>query len=112
SLISFIDFLNRNHFHISGDVMLAAKIEHLLRFGDTADHRAGKTAAPHNEAKRSDAQRLRGSADQRKIAVNAEQIDVGVYIVMGGAGVEDEIETAGALLQLVGVARDTALVGP
>src|SRR5947208_14534683 len=62
SLISFIDFLDRNHFHISSDVMLAAKIEHLLRFGDTADHRAGNTVAPNNEVKWSEAQRLRGRA--------------------------------------------------
>ena len=52
--------------------MLAAKIEHLLRFGDAADHRPGKTVPSHDEAERGDRQRLRGSADKRKIAVDAE----------------------------------------
>src|SRR6266567_3733612 len=50
------------------DVMLAAKVQHLLRFGDATDHRAGETAAAANETERGDAQRLRGSADKRKIS--------------------------------------------
>jgi hypothetical protein len=52
--------------------MFAAKIEHLLRFGDAADGRAGQTVPPQDEAKRRDRQRLCGSANQRKIAVDAE----------------------------------------
>src|SRR5437762_13779151 len=72
SLVGFVDLLDRNHFHISGDVVFAAKVEHLLSFGDAANHRAGETAPPANEAERSDLQRLRGSADERKVTVHAE----------------------------------------
>src|SRR5205807_7311513 len=72
SLVSFVDLLDGDNFNISGDVMLAAKIEHLLGFGDAADHRPGKTVPSHDEAERGDRQRLRGSADKRKIAVDAK----------------------------------------
>ena len=52
--------------------MLATKIEHFLRFGDAADHRPGKTVPTHDEAERGDPQRLRGSANEREIAIDAE----------------------------------------
>ena len=45
-MVSFVDFLDRDYFNVSGDVMLSAKIEHLLGFRDAADGRAGETAAP------------------------------------------------------------------
>src|ERR1700736_1006824 len=72
SLVSLVDFLDRNDFDIGRDVMLAAKIEHLLGFGDATDGRAGETAAPHDEAKRRNGEGLRRSADKCKIAVDAE----------------------------------------
>ena len=50
-------------------------------------------------------------ADQRDVAVDAEQIDVGVDVVIGGDGIEDEVEAAGVLLHLVGVAGDDDFVG-
>src|SRR5437899_12553458 len=37
SLIGFVHLLDGDDFDIGSDVMLAAKIEHLLRFGNTAD---------------------------------------------------------------------------
>jgi hypothetical protein len=40
SLVSFVDFLDRDDFDIGGDVVLPAEIEHLLSFGDAADVRA------------------------------------------------------------------------
>ena len=72
SLVGFVDLLNGNYFDIGGDVVFAAKIEHLLRFGDSADGRSGKPASPHDQAKRRDIERFCRSADQREIAVNAE----------------------------------------
>ena len=63
SLVGFVRLLDGNDFDIGGDIMFAAKIEHLLGLGDPADHRAGQTVPPHDEAKRRDRQRLRRSAD-------------------------------------------------
>jgi hypothetical protein len=40
SLVGFVHLLDRDDFDIGSDIMLAAKVEHLLRFGDAADHRA------------------------------------------------------------------------
>src|SRR6266496_558488 len=110
-LIGFVDFLDRNNFDIGGDIMLAAKIEHLLRFGDAANHRARETAAPADEVECRNAQRLRRSADKCKIATDAEQIDICVDVVIGGDGIEDKIETALVLFHLVRVARDNDFVG-
>mgnify|MGYP003693809803 CR=1 FL=1 len=56
-------------------------------------------------------QRLLGCADKRDVAVAAEQVDIGVDVVIGGDGVEDEIEAASVLLHLVGVAGDDDFVG-
>ena len=78
---------------------------------DAADGRAGETAAPHDKTKRRDGQRLLGCADQSDVTVAAEQVDVGIDVVIGGNSVEDEIETAGVLLHLVCVTGDDDFVG-
>ena len=83
---------------------LPAEIEHLLGFGDAADGRAGEAAASEDQAEGGDGERLLRRADQGDVAVAAEQVDVGVDVVIGGDGVEDEVEAAGVLLHLVGIA--------
>jgi hypothetical protein len=40
SLISLIDLLDRDDLYVGSDVMLAAKVEHFLRLGYTANLRA------------------------------------------------------------------------
>src|SRR6266853_2171352 len=72
SLVSFVHFLNWDHFDIGGDVVCAAKIEHLLRLGDSPNRGPGETASPHDQAERGHIERLCGSADQRQIAIDAE----------------------------------------
>jgi hypothetical protein len=54
---------------------------------------------------------FRGSADEGKVAVAAEELDVGVNVVVGGDGVEDEVEAADVLLHLAGIAGDDDFVG-
>jgi hypothetical protein len=44
SFVGFDDLLNGDDFDIGGNVMPAAKVEHLLGFGDTANGRAGEIA--------------------------------------------------------------------
>ncbi len=73
--------------------------------------RAGEAAASHDQAEGGDRQRLRGRADQREVAVDGEQVEIGVDVVIGGDGVEDEVEAAGVLLHLVGIAGDDDLIG-
>src|SRR6266566_2143843 len=70
SFVGFVDLLNGNHFDVGRDVVFAAKIEHLLGLGDSTNGGPGKTASPHDQAKRRYIERLCGSANQRKIAVN------------------------------------------
>lgn len=91
--------------------MLTAKIEHLLGFSDTADVRAGETAAAHDEAECRDIQGFLRCADKGDVAVATEQVEIGVNVVLGGYGVEDEVEAASVLLHFVGVAGDDHFVG-
>ena len=87
----------------------AAEVEHFLGFGDAADGRAGEAAAAHDQAEGRNGERFFRRADQGEIAIAAQQIDVGVDVVIGGDAVENEVEAAGVLLHLVGIARDGRL---
>src|SRR6476661_6645638 len=106
SLVSFVDFLDWNNFDVGRDVMFAAKIEHLLRFGDTADRRAGEAVSAEDQAEGRNRERFLRCADEGDIAVPTKQIDIRVDVVIGGNGVEDEVEAAGVLFHLVGIAGD------
>ena len=110
-LVGFVDLLDRNDLDVGGDVVLAAEVEHLLGFGEAADERAREAAAREDEAEDGDGQRLLWRAHHGDVAVAAQQVDVGVDVVFGGHGVEDEVEAAGVLGHLVGVARDDNLIG-
>ncbi len=55
-------------------------------------------------------ERLLRRADERDVAIAAQQIDVGVDVVIGGDSVENEVEAAGVLLHLVGIPREDDLV--
>ena len=52
-----------------------------------------------------------GAPTRVRLPSRREQVDVGVDVVLGGDGVEDEVEAAGVLLHLVGIAGDDDLVG-
>ena len=54
SLVSLVDLLDRDDFDIGGEVMRAAKVEHLLGLGDAADERAGEAAASEQKAEAGD----------------------------------------------------------
>ncbi len=66
---------------------------------------------PNRRPKAETRERLLRCADEGEVAVAAEQVDIGVDVVLGGDGVEDEVEAAGVLLHLVGIAGDDDLVG-
>ena len=81
SFVGFVDLLDRNHFHIGSNVVRAAKVKHLLGLTETADERAGKTAAACNKAKGDDAERLRENTNGGKVAVDVKQINIGVDVM-------------------------------
>src|SRR6202035_1251826 len=45
SVVSFIDFLDRDDFHVRSNVVCTAEVEHLLSLGDAANGRTRETAA-------------------------------------------------------------------
>ena len=68
------------------------------------------TAAAHDETESGDAQGLRGSTHQSKVAVEVEQIQIGIDIVVSGYRIEDEVETAAVLFHFVGIAGNDHFV--
>ncbi len=46
--VGVVDLLNANHFHVGGNAVFAAEVEHFLRFGNAADAGAGE-AAPQQQ---------------------------------------------------------------
>ena len=90
--------------------MLGAIVEHLLGFLDAADQRAGEAMALEDQVEGGDRQRLLGGADQHHGGVAFEQRQIGVEIVAGRNGVENEIEAVEVAVHLVAVFRDDHLV--
>ena len=72
SLVGLVDLLDWDDFYVGSDVMFAAKIEHLLGFGDTADERAREAATLEQKAEGGDGKRLVRCADEGEVAVAAE----------------------------------------
>src|SRR4028119_1048200 len=90
--------------------MFPAKVKHLLGLGNAADHRAGKTAATHDQAERCDIQGLFRHTNQGNVAIEAEQVEIGVDVVLGGDGIEDEIKATSVFLHLVSIAGDNDFI--
>ena len=67
-------------------------------------------AVTENERECSDAQRFRWSADHGEIAVQCEQIQISVEIVLGGDSIKNEVEAARVFLHLVTISGDDDLV--
>ena len=86
--------------------MLGAEIEHLLRFGDTADERAGEAAAPHDEVEHGRRRMwLCRRANERHHAIALQQHKKRVEIVRRRHGVDDEVEAVRLRRHCVHVAR-------
>ena len=89
----------------------AAEVEHLLRLGEAADERSGEAFAAKDQAKGRYGHRFVRCADERERAIGDEEIEVGVDVVIGGDGVEDEVKAANVLLHLVRVASEDDFIG-
>jgi hypothetical protein len=59
---------------------------------------------PNRRPKARDGERLLRRADEGEVAIAAEEFDIGVNVVIGGDGVQDEVEAARVLLHLLAVA--------
>ena len=90
--------------------MLSTELEHLLSLGDAADAGATEVTAGHDDAEGVDGEGLLWHAYEAKSAVELEQRQVGVEVVLSGNAVEDEVERARVLRHRCGVGRDHDLV--
>ena len=112
SLVSIVDLLDWDNFHIGGEVVLSTEIEHLLGFADAANVRAGEITIAHDKAKGNYTERFRRRADDRKIAVAGEQVEICIDIVIGRDRVENEIKAAGMFHHFVSIPRNYRFVRP
>src|ERR1035438_4627455 len=96
---------------VRSNCVLSAEVEHLLGFCYAPDERTRKAAACKDESEDGDSERFLRRTHHGDVAVAAKQLDVGVDVVFGGDGVEDEVEAAGVLGHLIRVARDDNLIG-
>ena len=74
--LGLVDLLNRNDLDVGRDVVLSAEVEHLLRLGDAADRRARQAAPSKDQRESGDGERLGRRADERQVAVAAQQVEV------------------------------------
>ena len=66
---------------------------------------------PKMRPKAETARGFAGAPTRVMLPSSAEQVEIGVDVVIGGDGVEDEVEAARVLLHLVGIAGDDDFVG-
>src|SRR6185312_5830950 len=111
SLIGFVDLLHGDDFDVGGDVVLAAEVEHLLCFGEAADGRAGEAASSEDEVEGGDREWLFRCPHKAQVAVVAQKTEQAVDVVVGGDGVENEVEAARMLGHLVGIAGEHNFIG-
>lgn len=71
--------------------MRTAEVQHFLGFLEATDDRAGEAAATEQQGESRNFERLFRGADQGHVAVTAEQIEIGIDVVIGGDGIEDEV---------------------
>src|SRR5579883_2243484 len=91
-VVGLVHFLNRNDLDIGGDVVLPAKIQHLLCFGNATNGGTGNAAASEDQSHSSDAQGFGRRAHECESAVEIEQVDVGTDVVIGRNSIQDEVE--------------------
>lgn len=70
--IGFVDLLDRDHFDIEGDAMLATGVEHFLSFRQPADQRSGTTSPSHDQPEYRDRQRLVGLVIRSRRAIRPQ----------------------------------------
>lgn len=97
AVVSLVDLLNGDNFDVAGDIVLAAKVQHLLRFPHAPDHGAGKAAAARDERNSSERDLFIRNADEDHGAVHLHQIQVLIPVDLRGNGVHNEIERAAEL---------------
>ncbi len=105
-VIGFVDLLDRDHLDVADDAVLGAEIEHLLGLRDATNERTREMTPREDHAEGMERQRLFRHTDDNKITVELEHLEIGVDVMFGGNGIEDEIEAGRMLLHLVRVLRD------
>jgi hypothetical protein len=110
AVVGFVNLLDGDEFDVAGDVMVAAKIEHFLRFANAADERAGELPASGKEVENVNGQGLGWRANLGQGSVPFQQREVGIDVVLRRNGVENEMEAVEVFFHLVLIAGDNDLV--
>ena len=91
--------------------MLGTIIEHLLGLGETSDEGTGEALAAHHETEGMHGGGLGRNSHEAEGAFPFQEAKVGVEIMVGRDGIEDEVETMGKLGHRIGVRGEDNLMG-
>jgi H+-translocating NAD(P) transhydrogenase subunit beta len=95
SRVSIVDLRCGDQFDFGGDAMLAAEVEHLLRFGNATDQRPSQPLAAHDQTDRGNGQRLLGNPNQTHRPVPLQQLQIRIDVMLGRDRIDDEIKAPG-----------------
>src|SRR5216684_1682901 len=98
--IGLVDVLDLDQFNVRSDAVLGAEIQHLLSFANASDGGASQTVPPKYQIEGGHWSGLLRRTHQRHGAVFFEELQVSVEVVLGGNGVQNEVEAASVLLHL------------
>ena len=90
--------------------MGCTEIQHLLCFRNTSDGGTGKVATWKNQVERSHRQRVFGHSYECKRAVQFQEVQVSVDVMLGRNGIKDKIEAGLVFLHGVGILGNNNLV--
>lgn len=81
TVIGGIHLLDRNDFHICGELVFAADVEHLLCLHNPADQRSDQSPSAHDQGKGAELRGLIRNPDQNHGAVGLQQFQIDIQIM-------------------------------
>ena len=97
ALVRLVNFLDRNHLNVAPDVVLAAKIEHLLSFADSPNLRTCDTATPGGERECPHRNVFLRQSYNHHGPIQFQQVQILAPVNLRGYRIDDEIEGTGKL---------------
>src|ERR1700676_3445850 len=109
-IVGLVDLLHGDQLDVRCNSILGAKVQHLLGFPDTADGGTSQATALHQQVETVDCGRLLRRANQGHGAVELQQTQIRVQVVLRRDRVEDKVEAARMFFHLGVVLRNHHLV--
>lgn len=110
-IVCLADLLRLDHLDLAQYIVLAAEVEHLLGFLNTANQRACDCLATENERHAGKLKGLWRRADNNHLSMALKHVCVGVDIVLCGYGVDNHVKVFSRSLNLIRITHVDEVVG-